>query len=414
MRILHTSDWHLGKLDGMSRLEEQELFVNDFIKILDKENINMVIVAGDIYDTSNPSAEAEKLFYKSLKGMTNNGKRIVVLVSGNHDNPDRMAAANPLAFEQGVILVPYPKTTVQTGICGSHKIVGSGEGFFEVEINGERAVIVAVPYPSEKRLNEIIFTETCDDENCNSEISMQKNYSTRLGELFSMLEENFREDTINVVVSHIYVSGSEESDSERKIQLGGSMSVNICDLPKKAQYVALGHLHRPQEVKNAMVKTLYSGSPLQYSKSEIGYSKSGYVVELSPKKEPVINRVLYNNFKPIEIWKASSINDAIELCERNKERNVWAYLEINTESYINYEDIKRIKSIKKDILEIRPIITNEVVEKEMYSSLRQKSISEMFKLFYKKNREVEPTNELMELFMSIVEGGDVTDETHTT
>src|SRR3712207_5073600 len=101
MRILHTSDWHLGKnLEGASRLEEQEQFIEDFIHIVDENCIDMVIISGDIYDSSNPPAKAEKLFYKALKGISKNGKRLTLVIAGNHDNPDRLSAASPLAYEQ--------------------------------------------------------------------------------------------------------------------------------------------------------------------------------------------------------------------------------------------------------------------------------------------------------------------------
>ena len=93
MRILHTADWHLGKnLEGHSRLDEQEQFLNNFIDIVKLNNIDMVIIAGDIYDSSNPPARAEKLFYDTLKKISNNGETLTLVISGNHDNPERLIA----------------------------------------------------------------------------------------------------------------------------------------------------------------------------------------------------------------------------------------------------------------------------------------------------------------------------------
>lgn len=401
MKILHTSDWHLGKnLENVSRMDEQEKFIEDFVDIVEKNHIDMVIIAGDIYDHSNPPARAEEMFYKAIKKISKNGKRLVLIIAGNHDNPNRLVAANPLAYEQGILLVSHPKTIVQTGKCGEYKVVDAGEGYIEVEVKNERAVIITIPYPSEKRLNEVIYKNIEDEER-------QKAYTERLGELFGELSKKYREDTINIAVSHLYVIGGEESDSERNIQLGGSLAVHIKDLPLKADYIALGHLHRPQEVKSTQSKIVYAGSPLQYSKSEIGYSKCCYVLDMRAGEKPNVEKVLFKNYKPIEVWKCKNIEEAIERCRENSERDLWVYIEIKTDRYISQEDIKTMKALKKDILEIKPIIEREDGEEDEYYDVKEKKIEELFKDFYLKSRDVNPTEEVMELFLQIInEQGD--------
>lgn len=396
MRIIHTGDWHLGKnLEGVSRLGEQERFIEDFIHTVEKNNIDMVIISGDIYDNSNPPAMAERLFYSALRRICDNGKRIVLAIGGNHDNPDRLSAASPIAYEQGVILLGKPKSIAEVGNCGQHRIIDAGEGYFEIEINGERAVIITIPYPSEKRLNEILSTSIEEEDR-------QESYSNRVKELFYKLQEKYREDTINLAVSHLFILGGEESESERPIQLGGSLAVSASALPEKAQYIALGHLHKPQLVK---AKTIcrYAGSPLQYSKSEIGYSKSFYIIDVKAGEEVKLQEVFCNNYKPIEVWKCESVEEAIEKCRENSDREAWIYLEIKTDKFISQEDIKTMKSLKKDILEIRPVIIGEEDQENDFYSLKGKSVGEIFKEFYTKQRMVEPSEEVMELFLSIVE-----------
>lgn len=109
MRILHTADWHLGKtLEGRSRLEEQAEFLDELNQIVKDEHIDVVVMAGDAFDTVNPPARAEQLFYESLSALSDKGKRQVVVISGNHDNPDRLSAASPLTNEQGIHLIGYP------------------------------------------------------------------------------------------------------------------------------------------------------------------------------------------------------------------------------------------------------------------------------------------------------------------
>ncbi len=394
MRVLHTSDWHLGKsLEGVSRMDEQEKFIKDFVHIVEEKNVDMVIISGDIYDNSNPPARAERMFYGALKEICNNGKRLVLVIAGNHDNPERLAAASPLAYEQGVILLGRPKSSSEIGKCGEHKILDSGEGFVEVDVKGEKAVIITLPYPSEKRLNEIL-SESIEEED------RQKSYSERVGELFSSLSEKYREDTINLAVSHLFILGGEESDSERQVQLGGSLAVGIGAIPEKAQYVALGHLHKPQEIKGK-AKCFYSGSPLQYSKSEVGYTKCCYIVDVKAGQEAIVDKVYLKNYKPIEVWKCESVEEAIKKCEENCEKELWVYLEIKTDKYITQEDIKTMKTLKKDILEIRPIIKDEDEENQEFYNIKEKSMGELFKEFYIKQRMVEPSDEIMELFLSI-------------
>lgn len=406
MRILHTGDWHLGKnLDGASRMDEQEQFLEDFTDIVEENDIDLVIIAGDIYDTSTPPARAEKMFYKTLKNISKNGERLTLVVSGNHDNPDRIVAAGPLAMDHGIIMVGTPKTIVPVGEYGKHKVVNSGEGFIEIEINKEKAVILTVPYPSEKRLNEVLYTEMDNDED------KLKTYSDRIHTLFDTLKENYREDTINLVVSHLYTMGSVEGGSERSIQLGGSFIVNGSCFPKEAQYIALGHVHKPQIVPGTEKKARYSGSPIHYNKKEISYDKKCFIVDVHPKEECKIEEVELNVYKPIEIWESSSIEDAIEMCEKNKDKNCWVYLEVATDRYIREDEIKKMKELKGDILEITPKIIGNNEEENTSESISQKSFEELFRDFYKKERSVEVQQEVVDVLLSILGECDI-DETN--
>ena len=396
MRILHTGDWHLGKnLEGQSRMDEQELFLNDFINIVEENDIDLVIIAGDVYDSSNPPARAEKMFYNTLKKLSKNGERLTLIIAGNHDNPERLVAAGPLTMEHGIIMVGTPKTVVSCGEYGNHKVVSSKEGVVEVEINGEKAVILTVPYPSEKRLNEVLYGEMDDDED------RLKTYGERIKALFDNLKQNYREDTINLAVSHLFAMGSEEGGSERSIQLGGSYIINGSYLPKEAQYIALGHVHKPQVVPGTNKRARYSGSPLHYNKKEININKKCFIIDVKPKEECKISEVEFKVYKPIEIWKCESIEDAIEKCEINKDRECWVYLEIKCDRYIREDEIKKMKDIKKDILEISPKIIDSYDE-EVAVSIQEKSFDEIFKDFYKKERNVEADEEVVELFLKLI------------
>jgi len=403
LRIIHTGDWHLGKnLEGQSRMDEQEEFLKDFVSIVEENNIDLVIIAGDVYDTSNPPARAEKMFYDTLKRISRNGERLTLVISGNHDNPERLVAAGPLAMDHGIIMVGTPKTVVQPGSYGKHRLIESGEGFIEIEVNGERAVILTVPYPSEKRLNEILYS------GMESEEEKLMSYSDRIHELFYSLESHYREDTINLVVSHLFAMGSEESGSERSIQLGGSYIVNGSCFPESAQYIALGHVHKPQIVPGTNKRARYSGSPLHYNKKEMSFKNKCFIVDMKTGKDSVIEEVEIKVYKPIEVWKCNGVEEAILKCEENKDRNCWVYLEISTDRYINEDEIKKMKILKRDILEIMPKIIGVEEEDENARSLSEKSFEEIFKDFYKRERGVDAEDEVVDLLMSIIseEGGE--------
>lgn len=396
MRILHTGDWHLGKnLEGASRMDEQELFLNDFVDIVEKNKVDLVIIAGDVYDNSNPPSRAEKMFYDTLKKLSKNGERLILVIAGNHDNPERLVAAGPLAMEHGIIISGTPKTVIQCGEYGQHKVINSGEGFIEVEINNEKAVILTVPYPSEKRLNEVLYGEMDSDED------RVKTYGERIKSLFDSLEKNYRSDTINLVVSHLFAMGSEEGGSERSIQLGGSYIVNGSCFPKEAQYIALGHVHKPQIVPGTNKKARYSGSPLHYNKKEINITKKCFIIDVKANEECVVDEIELKVYKPIEVWKCESISDAIDKCEENKDRNCWVYLEVKCDRYIREDEIKKMKEIKKDILEIIPKLQSDE-EDESAVTIKEKSFEEIFREFYKKERNIEADDEVVNLLLKLV------------
>jgi len=395
MRILHTSDWHLGKkLEGYSRLEEQEKFLKELVQIVRENAVDMLLIAGDIYDTSSPPAEAEKLFYDTVKELSDGGKRPIVVIAGNHDSAERLCAVASLGYEQGIIILGKPKSKAKEGKYKFYDIVKAEEGCFEIALNNERAVIITMPYPSEKRLGELI------SEEFKSEEEESISYSEKLGEIFEKLQDNYRKDTINLLIGHFFMLGGKETDSERPIQLGGSLAVSPSALPDKAQYIALGHLHRPQKVTDT---AYYAGSPIQYSKSEINYAKSVYLADLEPEKPVQISRILLKNYKPIEVWECESIQKAIEKCEQNKDGNSWVYLYIHSDRTILGEELKMLKTLRKDIISIQLITPEQEGEFEEFKP-EDKSMREIFREYYFKEKNTQPSEELMELFTEISEG----------
>ena len=401
MRILHTADWHLGKsLERISRLDEQREFIDCLCDIAECEKIDLVLIGGDIYDTYNPGAASEELFYYAIEKLNNNGRRAIVVIAGNHDNPDRLEAIASLVSKDGIFILGYPKTNIlqYKDSCRYTKIVDAKEGLVELSIPGceDNVVILTLPYPSEARLEEVL----CDKAD---ETLVQQAYSDKIGYILKELSSNFRQDTINIVLGHMFLMGGKESDSERTIQVGSAMTVNMDVIPPNAHFVALGHLHRPQTIKNEYCPVFYSGSPLAYSFSEADYSKAVYIIEAKPGcSANVVPRYLECG-RPLVRWCAKNgISEAIEWCRNGRDANAWVDLEIFTDRLLTQEEQKLIRDLHKGIVNIHLHIVNEVEDTSDFESREQKKIDEIFKEYYRYRTHTEVPLDVMDMFLNLV------------
>lgn len=278
MKLLHTADWHLGrKLEGRYRHDEQTAVMDEICRIAEDENVDAVLIAGDVYDTFNPPAESEALFYETMTRMSNGGRRGVVLIAGNHDSPDRLTASEPYGRALGIATLGYPKDVPATFDRGPDRIacIDTAESFVRLRFpDGRTLAVLALPYPSESRLREVL-SATIEDAD------IHRNYNARVREFLAEAAERFHPDEPSVIISHLFLIGGLESDSERQIQaVGGAYTVDPLSFPTGAGYVGLGHLHRPQEFTGRDDLSIrYAGSPLQYSFSEAGQQKSVTIVE---------------------------------------------------------------------------------------------------------------------------------------
>ena len=151
MKILHTADWHLGaKTLGKDRLEGQKRTLDEICQIADKNDIDVVIVAGDIYNTSVPTANAEEVFYEYAEHLSKGGDRVVIVVSGNHDDPERLCAGLPLAYAHNIVLAGDLKPLEASRFAkdAKIKIIDAGKGFVKIKKGEEIANIAFLPFDS--------------------------------------------------------------------------------------------------------------------------------------------------------------------------------------------------------------------------------------------------------------------------
>jgi exonuclease SbcD len=405
MRILHTADWHFGRtLEGRDRREEQTAFIDELCRIVEEREVDLVLIAGDVYDSVNPPAWAEELFYDALERLSAGGKRGVVVIAGNHDQPERVRAAAPLAYKHGVILLGLPKETpfVSEAPTGEERvrIIEAGPSWFELSIPGveHHAVVIALPYPSESRLKELISESFTQEE-------MQQAYSERIARLLNEYAQKFRDDTVNLVTSHLFVMGGIESESERPIQIGGALTVSPTAFPKHAHYVALGHLHRLQKLGEAPL-IRYSGSPLAYSFSEAGQSKAVVIVDVVPG-QPVREEIVYlTSGRPLARWKAT---EGIAQVERwlaeERDKGSWIELELHVSDAIDPAEFQRIRKLSDDFVKIQRVLVRgeqERVDEPAAGKREELGPEQLFRRFYERKRGVAPDERVVELFSRLM------------
>lgn len=393
MRVLHTADWHLGKtLEGRSRFEEQEKFMEELVEIVRREKVDLILMAGDVYDSVNPPAAAEQLFYESVARIRAEGCQLAA-ISGNHDHPERVASVRPLVKDSGISLVGLPTEKALT---------------LDVARTGERAIVAALPYPSEARLNELLTIDGTD------ETLLRRAYSERVGLLMRKLAADFSPKTVNLAMSHIYVLGGLESDSERPIQVGGAYTVDPSALSCGAQYTALGHLHRPQSVKGEGI-IRYSGSPIAYSFSEAGQAKSVMLMDIEPGKEPKLEEIYLSCGRQLVEWNAKEgIAQVHGWLEEGRDAGAFIDLKITLTEAMSLGDIQSLRKACEGLVHIRPVYP-QLEQADMPEERVRLPMHELFKTFYRRQTGgAEPDDAMVALFMELAsedrdaaaEGGD--------
>ncbi|WP_213450880.1 exonuclease SbcCD subunit D [Rhizomonospora bruguierae] len=245
MKILHTSDWHVGKvLKGRSRIEEHVAVLAQVVNVARQERPDLVIVAGDLYDTATPTADATKVVTRALSALRATGADVVA-IGGNHDNGPALDALRPWSEAAGIAL----RGTVRES-PSEHVITGTTAG-------GERWRLVALPFLSQRyavRATEMYELTAAE---------ATQTYADHLARLLAKLTEDFTgpQDAVNLITAHLTVIGAEAGGGEREAHTIMGYAVPATIFPTSAHYVALGHLHRAQQVVGPC-PVRYSGSPL--------------------------------------------------------------------------------------------------------------------------------------------------------
>lgn len=251
MKIIHTADWHIGKKLHKHQLSEDfDLFIDWLCQLIKEKEVDLLVVSGDIFDMANPSSEARRQYFKALVRLTKMDCQLI-LTGGNHDSPAMLNAPYEILQAININVIGGLPENLEEVIIPIHNAQGSPE-----------LIVAALPYLREADLRKAGEGETYEERLTYIQNGIES-YFTKAANICQEKYPNIPA----IALGHLFATGASTSDSEREIQVGNQAAFNAQRFGTYFQYIALGHIHKPQQVK-ALTPTFYSGSPLPLSFSE--------------------------------------------------------------------------------------------------------------------------------------------------
>ena len=369
MKIIHTSDWHIGKIvNEFSMIEDQKYILKKLIKLIEEENPQVIIIAGDIYDRSIPPVEAVELLNETLSTLVIDKNIKVLAISGNHDSGERLSFGSKILEKQGLY------------------VVGSDDELYRhvtVCDNSKNINFYLVPYKDPALIRKLL-----DNKNI-------KNHNDAMIALIDKIKENMNKEEVNILIGHGYITMKREdaieeenkyevaeletSESERPLSIGGTDLIDG-NIFADFDYVALGHLHGRQRIGRETMR--YSGSLLKYSFSEVDHKKGVNILNVNDKNIDIDFKML----KPIRDLRVikGNIEDLVEE-GRNLEEGKEDYIQaILTDDGELMNPMEKLRTVYPNTM----LITRE--RKREYSEdktsargeYKSKSKKDLFKEFY--------------------------------
>ncbi len=368
LKILHTSDLHLGqKLIEKDRNPEHIEFLNWLVELINAENIDALIIAGDVFDTGSPSNQALELYYRFLAQIVKSKCKYVFVLGGNHDSPAMLNAPKEYLKFSNIFVVGCAPETVE-------------EQVFEIQNDNEKAVIALVPFLRDRDIRKASVGENVLDIESKIKNGIVSHYQA----IANYIQQNFPENMPAIATGHLFVAGSSVSEGEKDIHVGNLGAIQADVFPERFQYVALGHIHRPQALsKNAGVR--YSGSPIPLSFSEYNHEKKVVLLE-------IVNSVLSQKLINVPITRRLEriSGDILEITDKlskfkksTSELMPWidVTIKLETNELGIYEKVKALENPEHfEILKISTDIKNkepiQFYESEL--TLQEFSVEEVF------------------------------------
>ncbi|PLK46285.1 exonuclease SbcCD subunit D [Emticicia sp. TH156] len=405
MKILHTADWHLGKrLDNYHRLDEQREVLQEICEIAEREAVDAVVVAGDLFDNFNPSSEAMELLYSTLHRLSDNGSRAVIAIAGNHDSPERIEVPDALARACGILFAGFPNMKVKPfKTKAGLELTKVDNGFVELKIpdNDFPLRILLTPYANEQRLKTFLGLTDTDGA---LRAHLQNHWQT-------LADEYLDNNGFNMLATHLFFMKKdgvmpEEPEDERPIlHIGGASVIYSENVPAQVHYVALGHLHRYQVIDTVPAPVIYASSPLAYSFSEANQTKYVVLIEAEAGRLSSYQPIALTKGKQLLSKRFESIDDALVWLEENPHALV--QLTIVSDKYLEATEKKRLLDTHDGLIQIIPEIRslNDGTSEASKINLSM-SVEKLFEEYFKSKKGQEVSEELMLLLKEVLAEGE--------
>jgi DNA repair protein SbcD/Mre11 len=399
MKILHTADWHLGQKFRHLDREQEHIFALDWlIEVIKKEKIELLIIAGDVFDIGNPPNYAQKLYYRFFKALLSTSCEHCIVIGGNHDSPSMLNAPKDLLDLFNISVISAATDNLQDEI---------------IEIknkNGNlKMVVAAVPFLRDRDLKAAYMEETAFEKAEQIKVGIYKHYQT-----IAELCEKYKGIPI-VATGHLFAKSAEAPGKENRIYAGNLENISAEQFPDVFDYVALGHIHRAQKI-GERENIRYSGSLIPLSFSEVQDIKSVTVIDFEGKKIKNIELLNVPNFRKLKLFRGNleevkekiSKHNARFLLDNNENKlRTWAEIQIESDTILPDLDQKMtdfVKDMYVDIIKLRIVRSQQSQSQPVFIHQNLKDMSEM-DVFQKRLESVEESERegLLETFKELLE-----------
>lgn len=331
IKILHTSDWHLGQsFMGKSREEEHQAFLAWLLKIIEEETINVLIVAGDIFDTATPPNYALEIYYNFLTKLSVSSCENIIITAGNHDSIATLKAPKQLLKALNIHVIT-------SGDENENEVV---EIYKKDKLEG---LVCAVPYLRDYVVRQSVSAETMDDKESSFTQGIKEHYNNVYKEALTVVDDK---NVPIIATGHLTTVGSKTSESERKIYIGGTLDIDSDFLSENFDYVALGHLHINQKVGCEHVR--YCGSPIPLSFSESTSQKKVNIVEFK-NKTMAVTELDIPLYRPLLVLRGD-VTSILKEFECVEDKNTWIEVHLNDENPFHANQVIRDKAEELELI----------------------------------------------------------------
>ncbi len=365
MKIIHTGDWHIGKVvNEFSMIEDQKFYFEQFIEMIKRECPDAIVIAGDIYDRSVPPAEAVELLDQIFNKIVLELKIPILAIAGNHDSAERLSFGSRMLSDRGLYIAGLLEEKVK-----------------KVTLTDQDGMVnfYLLPYADPAKVRMVLKNEDI------------KNHDDAMKAIIEQIKQDFNEDERNVLIGHGYVTYSYEDkehrgnlevcDSERPLSIGGTDLINAKDLDI-FNYVALGHLHGAQKVGSDKIR--YSGSILKYSISEYRQNKSVTKVELDKGGNVEVELLQVPALRDLRVIRGPIAELTNKEVHEGTNLNDYVFVELTDEGEI-LDAISKLRAVFPNVMGLKMVnsINNRGISKTAADeNFREKSMEELFEEFY--------------------------------